>query len=42
MEKRCKVILTPVIAQTIARYNIYSIKFVKRSFRAIQVIFSKI
>ena len=34
-------LLTPVVAQTIAPYNIYSIKFVKLSFRAIKVIFFK-
>ena len=39
LEKRCKVFLTPVIVQIIAPYNIYSIKFVNRSFRAIKVIF---
>ena len=32
-------LLTPVIAQIIAPYNIYSIKFVKRSFRTIKAIF---
>ena len=35
-------LLTSVIAKIIAPYNIYSIKFVKRSFRAIKVIFFNI